>query len=191
MNGHDGMEQELNWRLSALRKAMQDERAPERVRNVVMEEYRRRAAKPAPAWWRRWRFAAAAGMAAVAAITAVALWWPRADQRRGPLVAEVSQPPAAGETSAPQPLPLANSSTRAPRRTAVERPAESGGPFIPLVPDLAWMPGESAQVLRVTMPRTALQSLGLPVDENVVFETVRADIVVGQDMVARAIRLVP
>jgi hypothetical protein len=53
------------------------------------------------------------------------------------------------------------------------------------------MPGEGAQVLRVTMPRTALQSLGLPVDENVVFETVRADIVVGQDMVARAIRLVP
>jgi hypothetical protein len=191
MNGRDGMEQELNLRLDALRDAMQDERAPERVRDAVMEAYRRRRPKAAPAWWRHWRFAAAAGLAAVAAIAAVVGWWPRADQRRGPLVAEVSQPPVVQETSAPQPLPVVNSSTPPPRRTAVERPAESGGPFIPLVPDLAWMPGEGAQVLRVTMPRTALQSLGLPVDENVVFETVRADIGVGQDMVARAIRLVP
>lgn len=75
----------------------------------------------------------------------------------------------------------------------VAPPAETqagGGVFIPLVPDTAWAPGESAQVIRVSMPRAALGSFGLPVDEARAFEMVRADIVVGQDMVARAIRIV-
>jgi len=78
-------------------------------------------------------------------------------------------------------------------RGGAPAPAPAAAPvaeFIPLVPDVALRPGESAQMVRVSMPRTALQSFGLPVDENRAFETVRADIIVGQDMVARAIRIV-
>jgi len=81
-------------------------------------------------------------------------------------------------------------------RPAPKPPAPAAGPaeiasgFIPLVPDPESRPGESFQVMRVSMPRSALQSFGLPVDENRAFEMVKADIVVGQDMVARAIRVV-
>ena len=70
------------------------------------------------------------------------------------------------------------------------RPQQVVQEFIPLVPDQSWGPGESAQIMRVSMPRAALQSFGLPVDETRAFEVVRADIIVGQDMVPRAIRFV-
>lgn len=68
--------------------------------------------------------------------------------------------------------------------------AQVSSAFIALVPDVGSRPGESFQVMRVSMPRSALRSFGLPVDEDRAFEMVRADIVVGQDMVARAIRVV-
>lgn len=190
MNAHDGMERELMQRLGALREAMKNERAPERVRAAVLEAYRRHPPRPARAWWRQWGFAAAAAVAAIAVITTVAGFWPAGRERRAPAVAEVSRPPFVEETRAAGPSPPAAARQSVLRGAAVEPAAEAAVPFIPLVPDLAWMPGEGAQVLRVTMPRTALQSFGLPVDENVAFDTVRADIVVGQDMVARAIRLV-
>ena len=77
-----------------------------------------------------------------------------------------------------------------PQAAETAQAREVTGEFIPLVPDQTWTPGESGQIMRVSMPRTALQSFGLPVDESRAFEIVKADIVVGQDMVARAIRIV-
>ena len=93
---------------------------------------------------------------------------------------------------APEPLKtIANTARTGPRAVRPRaRVREVAGEFIPLVPDQTWSPGESGQIMRVSMPRTALQSFGLPVDESRAFEIVKADIVVGQDMVARAIRIV-
>ncbi len=102
--------------------------------------------------------------AAAAVVMAVGAMWLLRQEPVAPPVAEVT-PPAA-------------------------RPRQDVQPFIPLVPNMTWGPGESAQVMRVSMPRAALVSFGLPVDETRAFEMVRADIIVGQDMVARAIRIV-
>ncbi len=60
--------------------------------------------------------------------------------------------------------------------------------FIPLVYDDA--PIESAQVVRVKLSRSSLAALGLPVDSERATEPVKADVIVSQDGVARAVRLV-
>jgi hypothetical protein len=49
---------------------------------------------------------------------------------------------------------------------------------------------ESGQILRVELPRSALLSFGLPVDPDRASERVKADVLVGGDGVARAIRFV-
>ena len=51
-------------------------------------------------------------------------------------------------------------------------------------------PGEGGQVIRVTLPRSAMRTVGLPVPENGWYERVPADVVLGQDGVARAVRFV-
>ncbi|HEV2802730.1 MAG TPA: hypothetical protein VGW12_19825 [Pyrinomonadaceae bacterium] len=68
---------------------------------------------------------------------------------------------------------------------------ESLTEFIPLVagaPDA--QPLESGQVVRVQLPRAALASLGLPLNAERSNETVKADVLLGNDGLARAIRFV-
>jgi len=62
--------------------------------------------------------------------------------------------------------------------------------FIPLVQgeDLTRM--EGGQVMRVEMPRSALMSYGLPMNMERANERIKADVVVGNDGLARAIRFV-
>src|SRR5207248_5086866 len=61
--------------------------------------------------------------------------------------------------------------------------------FLPLTyGGLSQMDG--GQVVRVEVPRSALQSLGLPINVERAGERVKADVLVGNDGVARAIRFV-
>jgi len=53
---------------------------------------------------------------------------------------------------------------------------------------LAQMDG--GQVMRVELPRSALMSFGLPMDMERAAERIKADVVVGNDGLARAIRFV-
>lgn len=62
--------------------------------------------------------------------------------------------------------------------------------FISLVYENDPLPTQNAQILRVKLPRIALVSFGLPVSEDRAGESVKADVLVGDDGVARAIRLV-
>ena len=186
MSSQGFRESDLEARLDALKRATEDARAPERVEAALVAAFRERAraaSMPAAPFWPRWALAAA--MVMVVAGLAVLL------NRR-------TAPPEPVAIAQPQPAPaleppktIANTARTAPRAVR-PRPEvrEVAGEFIPLVPDRTWSPGESGQVIRVSMPRTALQSFGLPVDENRAFEIVKADIVVGQDTVARAIRIV-
>jgi hypothetical protein len=68
--------------------------------------------------------------------------------------------------------------------------AEIATDFIPLLnrETLAQMDG--GQVMRVELPRSALMSFGLPMDMERAAERVKADVVVGNDGLARAIRFV-
>jgi hypothetical protein len=69
-----------------------------------------------------------------------------------------------------------------------ETAADAAG-FVPWPGSQAWPPFESGEVMRVELPMSMLPGLGLwpPPDVNIV----EADIVVGQDGFARAVRLVP
>jgi hypothetical protein len=51
-------------------------------------------------------------------------------------------------------------------------------------------PSGSFSVLRVTVPRSAMSAVGFTVNPDRVFETVQADVMVGDDGFARAIRFV-
>ena len=63
--------------------------------------------------------------------------------------------------------------------------------FLPLVADApAATPLEGGQLVRVRLPRAALASLGLPLNAERGNEPVKADVLVGNDGLARAIRFV-
>jgi hypothetical protein len=62
--------------------------------------------------------------------------------------------------------------------------------FIPLRYGDDHKPMESGEVIRVQMPRSALITLGLPVNMERADEQVMADLLVGEDGLARAIRFV-
>jgi hypothetical protein len=62
--------------------------------------------------------------------------------------------------------------------------------FIPLVYQNDLLPAENVQIVRVKLPRAALVSFGLPINEDRAGEPVKADVLLGDDGVARAIRFV-
>lgn len=62
--------------------------------------------------------------------------------------------------------------------------------FIPLVNRESMRELDSGQLVRVELPRSALMSFGLPVSMEHANDRVKADVVVGQDGLARAIRFV-
>jgi hypothetical protein len=67
---------------------------------------------------------------------------------------------------------------------------EVATPFFPLPFSDAALPLEQASVMRVDLPRSALELAGLPVEEARRNERIRADLVLGADGLARAIRFV-
>jgi hypothetical protein len=60
--------------------------------------------------------------------------------------------------------------------------------FYPLMEDPP--PFERGELLRVSLPAAAMRSVGVPVSEDRLGETVQADVLVGQEGLARAIRFV-
>jgi hypothetical protein len=60
--------------------------------------------------------------------------------------------------------------------------------FIPVVYDPE--PVEHGRMVRVRLPRSALSAFGLPMNEQRAEETILADVVLGEDGLARAVRFV-
>jgi len=84
---------------------------------------------------------------------------------------------------------LANGQVVTPR--GVQSPLlEVTTDFIPLVHCVGLDCFEGGQLVRVAMPRLALIFLGLPMNEQLAQEPVTADVLIGGDGVARAIRFV-
>lgn len=77
---------------------------------------------------------------------------------------------------------------RAPVTTEAER--EIVTDFMPLTYGAALSPNEGGQLVRVELPRSALSSLGLPMNAERPNERVKADVLLGHDGLARAIRFV-
>ncbi len=69
-------------------------------------------------------------------------------------------------------------------------PREIATDFIPLMYGGASGALDSGQVVRVELPRSALVSFGLPMNLERANERIKADVVIGSDGLARAIRFV-
>jgi hypothetical protein len=80
-------------------------------------------------------------------------------------------------------------SSPAPRGSAP--PTQGDAEFLPLVYGDTLADLDSVQIVRVRLPRTALASIGWPGTGNPDARSVDADLILGHDGVARAIRFVP
>lgn len=69
-------------------------------------------------------------------------------------------------------------------------PAELATEFLPLLEPGSLAAIESGHVVRVRLPRSSLTALGLPMNQDRAGESVTADVLLGEDGVARAIRFV-
>jgi hypothetical protein len=70
------------------------------------------------------------------------------------------------------------------------RDIEIATDFFPLMNRESLAEMDSGQVVRVELPRSALMSFGLPMNMERADERIKADVVVGNDGLARAIRFV-
>ena len=79
---------------------------------------------------------------------------------------------------------------RAVKATNEPITAEIATDFIPLMNRESLAQLDSGQVMRVELPRSALMSFGLPMNMERANERIKADVIVGNDGLARAIRFV-
>ncbi|HKW99037.1 MAG TPA: hypothetical protein VJN43_14955 [Bryobacteraceae bacterium] len=89
------------------------------------------------------------------------------------------------------PVRVLHARTRKPARPAsheAPRRAEFMTDFIPVVYDPT--PIQRGQVVRVRLPHAALLAFGLPVNEQHAEESIQADVLLGDDGLARAVRFV-
>src|SRR5262249_35663921 len=102
--------------------------------------------------------------------------------------------PSAPMAKTPDPLPIpavARAVKHTPKPHVTARPQEEvTTQFLPLDDTLHLAPLENGQVLRVQVPRAPLVRFGLPVNQERMMERIPADVVFGQDGIARAIRFV-
>ena len=178
--------QDLEKMLAALRQESQSAQAPPRVEQALRDAFRAQAKRRRGAGWMPWAVAAAVAVVAAAGLGSLSMPRP------------VPPPPlpAAPMAKTPDPLPMPVAAAkrivkRAPRRTAAPQPQEEVATrFLPLDDTLHLTPIESGQVLRVEVPRATLVRFGLPVNQDRMMERIPADVVFGQDGIARAIRFV-
>jgi len=99
-------------------------------------------------------------------------------------------------TPRPAYVPRARAANISDRGNRPSRPAPSADAqevateFIPLVHAGQYAPAEEGHLVRVEVPRSALASFGLPVNAEAPGGRVKADVLMGQDGIARAIRFI-
>lgn len=84
----------------------------------------------------------------------------------------------------------AKTKSRAGNQSHLNSSPEIATAFLPLVEAESLAGIESGHIMRVEMPREALVSFGLPMNQERAGELVKADVLLGDDGVARAIRFV-
>lgn len=166
--------------LAALARADESQSAAPEVEKALLQAFQRRRQA---IWTRR-----AAGGGALAA--ALVLVWivvrPPVKQQSvkavvvPPLVTPLPATPAPSVIVAARPL------RPKPVRAPLKREIVTN--FIPVMVDPD--PFERGRLVRVKLPRSALTAFGLPLNEDRSDERIQADVLVGEDGLARAIRFV-
>ena len=158
------------------------EAGPEVEARVLVAFRRRRAVRA----WKR-----GSALAAVAAAAVLALI-PGQRHPASQSNATVAEPVNASVAAAVAPA-------EAPEPTRTERPVrvrrvtpplrEIATDFFPLIDTPP--PFERGELVRVVLPAAAMRKVGIPVSENHLADPVQADVLVGQEGLARAIRFKP
>jgi hypothetical protein len=181
-----------------VRAAIAHERAPGRVEGVLLEAFRAQsrigptaATDKTPSWF-NWKVAAVAA-ALVLLTTAGALVFvhrpaetPEQAQSPAPATIPDSTPPAV-ENPGPQRVPV--HADRRPR-TRRARASETVTEFMPLNEGEDLQSFEFVQVVRVELSASSLRDFGMPVGYASADELIKADLALGPDGIARAIRFV-
>jgi hypothetical protein len=197
--------------------ATDSSQAPERIETALISAFRRRQAgkirniTPLPmerTWPARYMGIAAALLIALLGITAFRMLRTLRPEE-APVSGSVSQEPlpktsrpaakdaTPGQTAPDRsPAPLASSAKPATRAAVPKRPAERAAPetieiatdFFALTSGVELNSMESGQLVRVQLPRNAMAPYGLPVNQDRLDKPVTAQVLIGQDGVARAIR---
>lgn len=192
------------------------EQAPARVEASLIAAFRERhsASLPVPvippAASRRWLYIAA-GVAAAAVIailiSLIATQTRNAETAAPQESATHKEAPAGVQEPSPAPSPEKHlvsvnrkrgvrpiepviKPTPAPDKNAPSGEVEIATDFFPLVNRESLNQLDSGQLVRVELPRSALMSFGLPMNMERAGERIKADVVVGEDGLARAIRFV-
>lgn len=104
-------------------------------------------------------------------------------------VAGISQQDSAQQHAA-KPKRVRHSNVRRPENMQLANHAEIATDFIPLSYMTAVNLQDGGQIVRVELPRSALANFGLPVNMDRYNEKVKADVLVGVDGLAHAIRFI-
>jgi hypothetical protein len=157
--------------------AEEPRQAPRHVETYLMSAFRRRAGRRRVQAW-----ATAAGVGVIAAAVAAVLWVAQPILKRAPVSGHISDRSVA---SAP-----AIGDSAAQVQYAVIRSDDVASTFYPLPEADALPPLETAMVVRVRLPLSSLQLMGFPVSEEAEADPVEADVLLGQDGLARGVRLI-
>jgi hypothetical protein len=126
-------------------------------------------------------------IAFAAAAAAVAGVWFVRPQPTAVLQTSLVPPAAPWSSLAAAPAPIHQIARASAPKT---HPAEPESPFIPIPYVAPLDPYERVDIVRMELPVSALIAAGLQVETDDAGERVQADVVVGQDGRARAVRLV-
>jgi hypothetical protein len=173
-------EEDVLSALKALADADREKEAPPEVEERLRSTFRKRRSKPV---W-QWAIAAAVLIALVAA--AVHNWPKRAE------VASVVPPVVKQATDIPDGRSLTvavpqrvQAASKAPRRRQQREVVTEFFPLMEVPPPL-----DRGELVRVSLPASAMRTVGLPVRDDRLSERVQADVLVSEEGLATAIRFV-
>jgi hypothetical protein len=126
--------------------------------------------------------------AAVAAFVGILAGGPATSAKPEPVRVAPAELPTLRKQVIPAVTPAPAPSRQRVKESAA--PTEIATSFYDLPEAEGLAPAEDTSVIRVEVPRTALRLVGLPVSEERADERIMADLVVGQDGLARAVRFV-
>ena len=183
----------LTGSLRALATRDAEERAPDRVEAALLTYFRGRS-RGALGGVRKGKWvAAAAGVCLIAA--GLAVWSrnpPQRVRRSRPAVTAPAMPPTSRSIGRMEAAARKGASVAAPKRESAAFARDSYAGFIPLPYGEGAAPlGGSRQIVRVEVARSALASMGFPVADAAPGSYVQADVLIGEDGIARAIRFEP
>ncbi|MFN0121243.1 MAG: hypothetical protein ACKV2V_12155 [Blastocatellia bacterium] len=192
----------------AVNETIAGQQAPPRVEAALLTAFRAQQEKRRGdgargrqrAWLWPWRFATAIAAAALVvffigmALRQSAPETPEQTTVPAPTTRPVQPPETIADNivaKAGGPRPARRSVLRRVTRPAPVAAPEEAAPFYLLNAESAILPLESGRIVRVEVPASALIPYGLAPTAEMMRQPVQADLLLGQDGLARAIRLLP